>query len=155
EMGPNELVLDTQIYLKAIWDFCATPAYPFVFADLANEMQVFLDQARVRTGDDIAALGRTAELAASFAESARQFDQLIERARVGELDSRAAELVNAASMRLNQLILPVTNCATSPFHTDGALPQDTFPGLVDLDLFSAHDDDLTRAAHEREIIRET
>lgn len=155
EMGRDELVLDTRIYLTAIWEFCAGPAYPFVFADLAEEMHTALRRACSRAGDGIHALETAAAEAEEFIDTAHGFDRLIEAARAGELDDAATAAVDAASMRLNRLILPVTNCATSPFHTDGALAQDTFPGLVDLDLYAGHEDDLERAAHEREIVRET
>ncbi|MGB4137686.1 MAG: M28 family peptidase [Microbacterium sp.] len=154
EAGPEEMALDSQIYLSAIWDFCASRAYPFVFADLAEEVHASLSGAHERTGEGIAALGALVSASASFIEDAKRFDRLIERVRRAELDAATAELVNTTSMRINRAVIPVLNCATSPFHTDGALPQALFPGLKDLDLFVRHEDELVRAAHEREIVRE-
>src|SRR5690606_3198687 len=101
-------VLDTRIYLTAIWEFCAGPAYPFVFADLAEEMHTALRRACSRAGDGIHALETAAAEAEEFIDTARGFDRLIEAARAGELDDAATAAVDAASMRLNRLILPVT-----------------------------------------------
>lgn len=155
QAGEAEIAQDCRIYLDAIWDFCSTGAYPFVFADIADEMHLYLTDARGRVDDRVAVLPEVVEAAAAFQVAARAFDELIARARAGTLSASAAEQVDDTSMKLNRLILPVTNCAVGPFHTDGALPQGQFPGLANLDLFVQHEDELERAAHERELVRES
>lgn len=155
EAGEREIAQDCQIYLAALWDFCASSAYPFVFADIADEMHDYLTGAGARTGGQLAALDQVIAAAEDFRAAARAFDQLLARARQGEAGSELTESVNLTAMELNRLILPVTNCSTGPFRTDGALPQGMFPGLVDLDALIDQGDPLIRAAHERELVRES
>lgn len=154
EAGREELAQDTTIYLAAIWDFCATPAYPFVFTDIATEMRDYLAQVSDRVQEQTQTIKRTVIAAEKFVAAAERFDLLTTQVRTGRADSTAAERVNVAAMELNQLILPVTNCAVSPFHTDGALPQGMFPGMQDVDAVVSHTDPLVAAAHERELVRE-
>lgn len=155
EAGRAELAQDTTIYLSAIWDFCAAPAYPFVFADIATEMRDYLAQVSERATKRTTTMQRAVAAAEQFVAAAARFDAHTERVRAGSATATDAEGLNVAAMELNQLILPVTNCAVSPFHTDGALPQGMFPGLRDVDALSTHTDTLVAAAHEREVVRET
>ena len=152
-VGAEELALDCQIYLAAIWRFCSGPVYPFRFNRMANEIRENLTTVQHQVGDAYsfaehlaladALLGRTAWL-----------DELVAATETGPSDPDACRKLNDLAMRINRIAIPVHYCAQGPFRTDSALPSAPFPGLSDPALLHSHDSEIMFEAHLREIVRE-
>lgn len=152
-VGAEVLSLDCQIYLAAIWRFCAGPVYPFRFSRMATEIRTNLTS--------IQGLVKDAYL---FTEHLGLVDAILERttwldgqvavAETGNSDEQSCRKLNELAMTINRIAIPVHYCAQGLFRTDAALSNSPFPGISDPALLYSHDSEIVFEAHRREIVRE-
>lgn len=119
------LLLDTRIYLSALWQLCTRPILPLDFRRSVAELQAALDELMAAAGDhlEFARLqGRAADLAAAV-------DALAGRA--AQAQPSDAPALNAQFKQLSRHLIPLTYTQAGPFDHDPAWGMPYLPGLAE------------------------
>lgn len=148
KLGEEELRRDAQIYLKAIWRFAAGAAYPFSFGDLAEEMAGNLaayDKTAASCFDLSGLIGGVSRIKTLTKPLDEEIIRLNGLGELSDSDRESAARVNALSMALNRLLIPMHYSKNGdPFEVDPALTIVPFPGLEELGELAV----LDRASNE-------
>lgn len=157
-LGEEELRRDAQIFALAIARVVMSNAYPFCYAELADEMLENLEQYDKVAGDAFD-LSELMELVRGLREKFVSLDKEIVRLnameQLGEADKCRANELNDLCMDLNRLLIPVHYCKNGDlFQVDLAIPIPAFPEFDQISELASMDKESNEFKFlERQVLR--
>jgi hypothetical protein len=122
------LVLDTQVYLAALWQLCHRPLLPMDFRPVVADIRETLAQLQEAAGDhlDLSPARERADRLASLVE-----DLAWRCAQVAGEDGAAVQALNRRLKALSRVLIPITYTVAGRFDHDPAWGMPHLPALAD------------------------
>jgi len=136
KVDPDVLLLDTQIYLRALWRLCHEPLLPMDFRPVVADIRSTLDELQAAAGEHLdlsTAQARAAELAQRVDDLAQQC------AAVSPEDLDSVGALNEQMKALSRALIPITYTAAGRFDHDPAWPLPHLPSLSQMPELSTLD----------------
>ncbi|MBI4305721.1 MAG: aminopeptidase, partial [Chloroflexi bacterium] len=124
KIDPDILVVDTKIWVDAVWRLCHDALLPMDFRPVLADVRAELDELQGLAGAHVD-LSRLQERAAVLAECVEELSDRC--ARAGTLEEMAA--LNRQMRALSRTLIPVTYTAAGRFDHDPAWDVPYLPGL--------------------------